>query len=143
MAILKVKDAMQPVPPALPSNLPLDQVVARFTNQGQGHVALPVVDRAGRYEGTLTMGALEHALQGNENPLAHELARDVAALKEDESLEDALDTLLGSDGSGSPVFAPDERTLVGWLTHQDVLRLYQQRVTRPARPRGIWDAWDA
>jgi len=138
MAILKVRDAMQPVPPALLSDLPLEQAIERFTNQGPD--ALPVVDPAGRYEGTLTMRAVEQALQGNENPPARELARDLASLREDESLEDALGTLLGSDGSGAPVLAPDGRTLVGWLTHRDVLRRYQQRVTRPARARGRLDA---
>jgi len=138
MAILKVRDAMQPVPPALPSDLRLEQAIERFTNQGPD--ALPVVDPAGRYEGTLTMRAVEQALQGNENPPARELARDLASLREDESLEDALGTLLGSDGSGAPVLAPDGRTLVGWLTHRDVLRRYQQRVTRPARARGRLDA---
>jgi CIC family chloride channel protein len=138
MAILKVRDAMQPAPPALPSDLPLDQAVARLT--GQGPDALPVVDPAGQYEGIVTMRAVEQALQGNENPPAGELAREVSALKADESLEDALDTLLGGDGTGVPVLAPDGRTLVGWLTHRDVLRVYQERVTRRSSPQEQWDA---
>jgi CIC family chloride channel protein len=138
MAILKVRDAMQPVPAGLPSDLPLEQAIARFANHGPD--ALPVVDPAGRYEGTVTMRAVEQALQGNENPPAAELARTVAALKEEESLEEALETLLGSDGSGAPVLAPDGQTLVGWLTHRDVLRLYQERVARPGHFGGGLDA---
>ena len=128
MAILKVPDAMQPALPGLPLDLPLDQAIARFTSQG--HDALPALDAAGRYQGTVTMRAVEQALKGDGDPRAGELARDIAALKENESLEEALDTLVGGDGSGAPVLAPDGRTLVGWLTHRDVLRVYQQRVSR-------------
>ena len=131
MAILKVHDAMQPIPPDLPLDLPLDQAIARFTTQG--HDALPAVDSAGQYQGTVTMRAVEHALRSHGNPRAGELARDVAALRATESLEDALDTLVGSDGSGAPVLAPDGRTLVGWLTHRDVLRVYQ--MTRRSGPQ--------
>ena len=131
MAVLKVRDAMQPAPPNLPVDLPLDQAIARFT--AQGHDALPATDSAGQYQGTVTMRAVEHALQDDKNPRAGELARDIAALKDSESLEDALDTLVGSDGSGAPVLAPDGRTLVGWLTHRDVLSVYQ-RARRSGSP---------
>ena len=138
MAILKVRDAMQPAPPGLPSDLPLDQAAAQLT--GLRLDALPVVSSTGLYEGTLTMRAVEQALQGNETPPAGELAHEVAALKEDESLEEALKTLLGDDGSGAPVLAPDGKTLVGWLTHRDVLLVYQERSTRYSRPLDNWDA---
>ena len=126
MALLKVRDAMQPLPSALPADLSLEEAIARFT--GQGNDALPAVNSAGRYQGIVTMRAVEQALQRNESPPAGELAREIAALKEDESLEEALDTLLRNDGSGAPVLASDGRTLVGWLAHPDILRVYHQRL---------------
>jgi CIC family chloride channel protein len=138
MAVLKVRDAMQPVPPGLSPDLPLEEAVARFTNQR--HDVLPVVDSAGRYQGSVTMRAVEHALQGNERPQAGDLARETITLREDESLEEALDSLLGSDGTGAAVVASDGRTLVGWLTDRDVLRMYQERSARSSRIQHNWDA---
>jgi Mg2+/Co2+ transporter CorC len=42
--------------------------------------------------------------------------------------EQALTVLVHSEDSGVPVLSADRRTVVGWLTHQDVLRAYHERL---------------
>jgi len=67
----------------------------------------------------LEQGIRDNTLDGT----AGELAEEVPTLTPDQTLEDALATLLRAD-SGLPVAAADATTPVGWLTHLDVLRAY-------------------
>ena len=57
-----------------------------------------------------------------------ELARETPAITEDQNLEQALTVLVHSEDSGVPVLSTDRRTVVGWLTHQGVLRAYHERM---------------
>jgi CIC family chloride channel protein len=54
-------------------------------------------------------------------------------LFEDESLEQALRQLVLFGPAGLPVLSAQTRQVVGWITHQDVLRTLLSRVDRAAR----------
>lgn len=137
MATLRVGDAMEPIPEGIPQELPLDQVIARFAREAR--TALPVVGRDGTYRGTVTARLVEESMRTSEPRSAvGELARETPAITEDQNLEQALTVLVHSEDSGVPVLSADRRTVVGWLTHQDVLRAYHERIkpTSVAPKRG-------
>jgi chloride channel protein, CIC family len=58
---------------------------------------------------------------------AGDVARDLPTLRAGQTLHDALGALLASETSGVPVLDDDGRTVIGWLTHADVLDLYRAR----------------
>jgi CIC family chloride channel protein len=123
---LHVRDAMQPVPDPLPTEVPIADAVARFAKQGGE--AFPVVDAEGRYRGIVTSRQLERALRDDAvEQQVGQLAQEAPALAPELSLHDALASLVRSDAPGLPVVAEDRRTVIGWLTHRDVLRLYDER----------------
>jgi len=122
MRQLRVADAMQPVPEPLPAELPLEDVVARLADAPTD--GLPVVGGGNGSRLVITRRRLEQGIRDNTlDGTAGELAEEVPTLTPDQTLEDALATLLRAD-SGLPVAAADATTPVGWLTHLDVLRAY-------------------
>jgi CIC family chloride channel protein len=127
MQLLTVADAMEPLPEALPADLPLNEAIARLSDSPSD--GLPVVDADGHYLGTLSSQQVEQAMR--ENALdadAADLAQDLPPLSATQSLEEALGALLRAR-SGLPVVAGDRRaTPVGWLTHLDILRAYNTRL---------------
>lgn len=136
MRFLAVRDAMQALPAPVSQDLRLADVIARFAEHGRD--ALPVVDAAGRYRGTVTSRRVEQALRENGRVALGDLAESIPTLRPDETLEDAVALLVRSAGAGLPVVDPDRHGVVGWLTHHDVLRAYYEALKRnkgPARPR--------
>jgi len=134
MQLLRVRDAMEPLPAPLSADAPLSEVIARLTDTGAD--GLPVVDGDGGYRGTVTAQQIEEAMRENAlDSTAGELAQELPALSPNASLEEALGSLLRAR-SGLPVVAADAHVPVGWLTHVDVLRAYNVRmengVTRAA-----------
>jgi CIC family chloride channel protein len=128
MNLLDVADAMQPLPLALNSDTPLNEVIARLGDSPTD--GLPVVDDGGAYRGTVTSQQVEMAMRENAlDASAGELAQDLQALRAGQSLEDALGALLRAR-SGLPVIRGDGGPPVGWLTHLDVLRAYNARLER-------------
>jgi CIC family chloride channel protein len=126
MQLLRVSEAMRPLPPAVPADMPLNEAIARLTETADD--GLPVVDGDGRYCGTLTAEQIEQAMRENAlDATAGALAQDLPALTTDQTLEDALGALLRGR-SGLPVVEPHERRPVGWLSHVDVLRAYNTRL---------------
>ncbi len=128
MRIVRVVDAMVPLPAPLEANTPIDRVVARLTR----HVVdgLPVLDEEGRYLGTVTTELIEHTLEDRElEGTARDFAQPTPVLRSSQTLEEALGILLRYR-SGVPVCDPGERELGGWLTHLDLLRAYQARLER-------------
>ncbi|HZD87195.1 MAG TPA: chloride channel protein [Gaiellaceae bacterium] len=126
MALLNVRDAMQEVPLSMRQETPLNEVIERLTEGPTD--GLPVVDETGAYRGTVTSQQVEQAMR--ENALdadAGSLAQERTALRPSQSLEEALSALL-RERSGLPVLEPETRRVVGWLTHIDVLRAYNQRL---------------
>jgi CIC family chloride channel protein len=129
MEILTVADAMKPLPTALPHDLALNETIARFTEEGGD--ALPVVDGQGAFQGTVTSRQVEQAMRENAlDAVAGSLAQETPTLSPDQSLKQALGLLVRHDVSGLPVLSPNGGRVIGWLTHRDVLRAYNERLER-------------
>jgi CIC family chloride channel protein len=127
MEVLAVRDAMRPVPEALPQEMALNEVIARFTEEGWD--ALPVVGGQGVYRGTVTSRQVEQAMRDNAlDAVAGDLAQETPTLTEHQSLEQALALLVRHEVPGLPVVSPAGRHVIGWLTHRDVLRAYNERL---------------
>jgi len=127
MEVLTVGSAMRAVPAALPQEMALTEVIARFT--GSGAKSLPVVDPAGAFRGTVTFRQVEHAMRDNAfDAQAGELAEDTPALTPDQTLEQAVQLLMRRGDDGLAVLDRESRRLVGWLTHRDILSAYYARL---------------
>ena len=127
MQLLSVAEAMQPLPASLPAETPLNEVIERLAEAPTD--GLPVVDDDGAYRGTVGSAEVEQAMRENAlDARAGDLVQDVPALTTLQSLEDALAAMLRA-GSGLPVIDAAGGTPVGWLTHIDVLRAYNARLT--------------
>ncbi|HEY1330742.1 MAG TPA: chloride channel protein [Actinomycetota bacterium] len=123
-AALKVRDAMQPAPIPLADATPWEEVVSRIASNGDG---LPVVDGGGGLVGIVTRQQVENAVQHDEpDATADSLAVRSPVVLADQSLQDALATLVHHEGSGLPVVGPGDGVLVGWLSHRDILRAYDR-----------------
>ena len=129
MQLLRVGDAMQPLPAAVKAETPLDQVIALLSKAPTD--GLPVVDADGGNLGIITSQEIERAMREDAlDATAGDLAQDARPLTADQTLEQALSTLLHAAGSGLPVIDPNDGTAVGWLTHLDVLRAYNAQLER-------------
>jgi CBS domain-containing protein len=123
---------MGPVPVAIPTETPVSEIVTRLS--GAQLDALPVVDADSRYRGVISTRQLERALADSRpDETAGDLAEQPPTASLDQSLADALPLLLHGETSGLPVLGHDETTVVGWLTHRDVLRAYQSRQSLSGR----------
>jgi CIC family chloride channel protein len=128
MQLLRVADAMEPVPTSLAQDAPLDEVINRLIDSPTD--GLPVVDENGEYRGAVTTQQIEEALRDNALDLeAGDLATEAVPLKTTQTLEDALSSLLRAR-SGLPVVSSANAEVVGWLTRYDVLRAYNTRLGR-------------
>jgi chloride channel protein, CIC family len=126
MALLTIRDAMQPVPVSVPQDTPLNAVIERLT-EGQLD-GLPVVDETGAYRGTVTSQQVEQAMRDNAlDADAGSLAQETLVLRPQQTLEQGLSALM-RERSGLPVLDPETRRVVGWLTNMDVLRAYNVRL---------------
>jgi CIC family chloride channel protein len=134
MSELHVADAMQRLPEALPESTTLRDAIPRFA---AGDIeGLPVVDDSGQLLGVLSRDLIVRIMR-DENPdtPVGALARRSTTVREDASLERAL-SLLVKERAGLPVLAAQDGTVVGWLSHHDVLSAYTRRleeITRESR----------
>ena len=127
MEILTVAEAMKPVPAPLSEQEALNEMIARLTDEGWD--ALPIVDEEGAYLGTVTARQVEQAMRDNAlDATARDLAQETPTLLPGQSLEQALGLLVRHETSGLPVLDPDARRVIGWVTHRDVLRAYNERL---------------
>jgi len=135
MQVLRVRDAMQPVPEPLAAATPLNDVVSRFAQRDV--TALPVVDADGAYRGVVTAEEVEGALRdATADITAGNLADVPVAVPPDATLEAALSQLVHQDRSTLPVMESGGSTILGWLTHRDILVAYQARVETNAVATG-------
>ena len=136
MQLLRVGEAMQPLPDPLAADDPLNEVIARLAaGPADG---LPVIDEHGAYQGTITSQQVEEAMRENAlDATAGELAQGIPALAASQTLEEALGSLLRAR-SGLPVLAATGAAPIGWLSHLDVLRAYNARLEEslPRTPGG-------
>jgi chloride channel protein, CIC family len=136
MEWVRIGEAMGPVPATISTDMPVPEIVS--TLDGSDRDALAVIDAEGRYRGIITTRQLERALvETRPDAVAGDLAEEPPTASVNQSLKDALPLLLRGETSGLPVLGDDATTVVGWLTHRDVLRAYQARRTmsRPEPPR--------
>jgi CIC family chloride channel protein len=115
-----VRDVMEPVPTALPPQLTLDLAAQELL--ASGRPALPVVSD-GTLLGVVTARAVSEALAADDDAATatvDRLAQLPPSVAPGDRLGDALDTLVSSDATGIAVV--DDGRLVGWLTHQALLR---------------------
>ncbi|MGW6710125.1 chloride channel protein [Streptomyces sp. NPDC054956] len=120
-AAVEVRTAMGPPPATLAPGTGLRAAVTAMIEADAGR--LPVVDRHGRYEGSVGAVALARALhEGRPGDQAVETVRDhPPALLPGQSLEEALPLLAASEGDGLPVLDEDGHHLLGWITHRSAL----------------------
>jgi CIC family chloride channel protein len=137
MAQITVREAMSDRPPAVAANTPLSTLVERFS--GDGIDSLPVIGDTDNLIGVVAAADVERELghNGGEPPVAERIARAAATLRQDETLEHAILALGHTDGEGLAVVSDDGQSLVGWLTHRDVLGAYRARLA--ARDRSSAD----
>jgi len=140
MQRVTVREAMRAVPGSVPPELTLAGLAERLSEDGEG--ALPVVDSEGMLIGVVSADDLEPALTDIGGPdAARDLARPVPELRANAALESAARLLGDSEEGGLPVLAPEGSSVVGWITHRDVLRAYLRGSQAPkgaagrARPR--------
>jgi CIC family chloride channel protein len=127
MSQITVAQAMGELPRPLAPEQPLHEVIARFTAERTG--TLPVLDRDGRLLGVIAAVDVEQALGRSTDGLsAGALVHDTPELRAEQSLTDAVRALASSDDDGLPVLDRDGTNVVGWLTHQRVLRAYRDRI---------------
>jgi CIC family chloride channel protein len=124
MRFIRVSQAMRSAPTGLVGALPVRDTVSRFADERRD--ALPVVDQDGRYRGTVTARRVEEAMRENAmaTPIGN-FAQETPRIRQDQMLEEALDSLVDHELDGLPVMGgEDGNRIVGWLTHRDVLRAY-------------------
>jgi CIC family chloride channel protein len=118
MRTVPVAAAMGPVPEPLAPDAPLDAVVERLTRED----CAPVIDAGGELVGVIS--AIDVEAEAGGSAAARRLAHTPRELHADDVLEDAVRALSLSDDPAVPVLEPGGRTLVGWVTHRDILRAY-------------------
>jgi CIC family chloride channel protein len=135
MEAITVGEAMRPTPEPLRADTPLAGAVERLS--GSDETALPVVDTSGSFVGVLSGDELEQAF-GEEasDGEAGSLARQLPTLRTGESLAEATGTLVRTDSSGLVVLDEAGERVVGWLSHRDILRVYDQRMKLEGARRG-------
>ena len=128
MSSLHVGDAMRTVPFTLSADTSASEAVHLLAESSTD--SAPVVDGDGAYVGAVTAARLEAALQADElETRLGELADPAPPLRVTQTIDAALSSLLRAE-HGLPVVAGHPDTLIGWLTHADVLHAYSARVAR-------------
>ncbi len=126
MEAITVAEAMRPMPSPVAVAAPLSEAV-ELLSAGE-EPALPVVDAEGAFLGILRDDELEQALSEGEETDAGALARKLPTLTPSESLSEATGTLVRTDSAGLAVLDEKGERVVGWLSHRDILRVYDQRM---------------
>ena len=135
MEAITVAEAMRPTPEPVPAAAPLAEVLDRLSATDEP--ALPVIDESGAFLGVLLDDELEQAL-GEEDEESHagSLMRQLPTLTATESLAEATATLVKSESAGLAVLDEKGERVVGWLSHRDILRVYDQRMKLERARRG-------
>ncbi|HET6570001.1 MAG TPA: chloride channel protein [Solirubrobacterales bacterium] len=135
MEAVTVAEAMRPTPEPVPAAAPLAEVLDRLSATDEP--ALPVVDESGAFLGVLLDDELEQALgDEDEESDAGSLARQLPTLTQTETLAEATATLVKTDSAGLAVLDEKGERVVGWLSHRDILRVYDQRMKLERARRG-------
>jgi CIC family chloride channel protein len=124
-ARVTLAEAMEALPEPLAPSASLETIIARLTNEHSN--ALPVTDAGGALLGVVTATDAEQAIdEATPGLTAASLARAAPELRSDETIEDAIAVLAASNEDGVPILLPQGDEAVGWLTHRQLLRAYQE-----------------
>jgi H+/Cl- antiporter ClcA len=127
MEAITVAEAMRPTPEPVPGSASLDEAIERLSATDEP--TLPVTDESGAFLGVLLDDELEQALGEEAGEAdAASLARQLPTLSPTESLAEATATLVKTDSAGLAVLDEKGDRVVGWLSHRDILRVYDQRM---------------
>ncbi len=127
MQVLRVRDAMQPMPEPVAASSLLNEIVSRFARREVD--ALPVIAEDETYRGIVTARQVEAAMRDNAlDVTAADLAETPASIRPDADLEHALQQLIQQGRSALPVVDAATKETVGWLTHRDLLVAYNVRL---------------
>jgi CIC family chloride channel protein len=90
---------------------------------GKGQTAVAIVDDRDTYRGIVTAQSVAEALADPERAgaTARQLAELPPTVIAADTVEYALDELVGRAGTGLPVLSDDHSRLVGWVTHEDII----------------------
>jgi CIC family chloride channel protein len=118
---------------ALPAETTLAEAALLIGRMDHGQ--LPVVDGAGAYRGVVTARAVADVLAapGHETATVASVIGYPPAVRAADTLQRTLDALAAAEGP-IPVLDADRSRLVGWLSHQQVLRALQPANTAVAVP---------
>ena len=124
---------------ALPAATSLVEAAAQLGRTRFGQ--LPVVDAAGAYEGVVTARAVADVLAapGHDDDPVSTVVEYPTTITTEDTLQYSLDALATADGP-VPVLDAEHRRVVGWLSHQQVLRALHSPATpmpvpTPAAPQ--------
>jgi CIC family chloride channel protein len=134
LAAVTVGQVMRPAGGTpLPADLPLTEAATQLSRTQHGQS--PVVDAAGAYRGVATARALADILAGpgHETDTVASIVEYPSAVTAADPLQHTLDVLATADGP-VPVLDREHTQLVGWLSHQDVLRALNTSPATPASP---------
>jgi chloride channel protein, CIC family len=129
MRTVPVAAAMGALPEPLHHDAPLAEVIDRLSRHAD---AVPVIDDAGELIGIVSPVDVEQqaVARASDQVTAGQLAHTARELHADDALEQAVRALTLTDDPGLPVLAPAGRTIVGWVTHRDILRAYHHERER-------------
>ena len=134
MAEIRVAEAMSTLPRPIDGATKLQELVARFASEPLSR--LPVTDQKARLLGVLDASDVEEALERSpDGHTANTLMHAARTVREDESLEQAVQVLAGTDEDGVTVLSRSGGRPVGWLTHRHILRTYRARLNADPRSR--------
>jgi len=138
MEAITVAEAMRPTPEPVPAGASLAEAIERLSATDEP--TLPVVDESGAFVGVLLDDELEQALSEEAGEAdAGSLARQLPTLEPTESLAEATATLVKTESAGLAVLDEKGERVVGWLSHRDILRVYDQRMKVERARRGGGD----
>jgi chloride channel protein, CIC family len=120
-----VGTVMEPMPAPVAADMPIEDASRALWLSANG--VLPVMGGDGHYGGCVTARAVAEALDtvGSIDRTVGDLAQIPPKITETSSLAEALDALVGAEGTGAPVLTADEDRLVGWITHRIILTAVQ------------------
>lgn len=125
-----VGEVMRPHAPSLAAGTPIDAVVRHFLTYEALHVY--IVDDRGQLVGSISIHTIKDPSLTALGPLvvaADILDPNVPAVMAADTLADCIDRFLVGERDELPVVGPD-RSLVGVVSRQDVLRVYSRELLR-------------
>lgn len=139
LTITSAGAVMIPVDTTIGESVPLLDAVPALETATAGLV--PVVDAHGRYVGVLTARTVAETLADGEHDSvsAGEAIERLPAIAESDTLDDALDALDRAESHALPVVTDDGSSLVGWLSHRQVLDVLRRAAPSAAAREGVSD----